>query len=181
LSGSEHPPVRTGILASEHDQLHRLWLQPAQPHACCQAFPSETFVRDLQDVLDIATQAFSSLSVSALPWPTARHHGLGQLPWSWPTRIATCRSWPRWPPRSSISVAAGLVLGYGFPPASIRIARLVEALRLMRAMWSSAGWGATDFACRCGATSLVEYRDAACSDSATRIGAASPTLSRGRA
>jgi alkanesulfonate monooxygenase SsuD/methylene tetrahydromethanopterin reductase-like flavin-dependent oxidoreductase (luciferase family) len=131
-------------------------------------FPSETFVRDLQNALDIAAQAFSSIWVSdhlmteppyfrmdvwtQLTWIAARYPGplLGT--------IVMANSY-RHPPllaKMAASLQAfsrgRLVLGYGagwlereyvaygyeFPPARIRIEQMVEAIRLMRAMWSDA-------------------------------------------
>jgi alkanesulfonate monooxygenase SsuD/methylene tetrahydromethanopterin reductase-like flavin-dependent oxidoreductase (luciferase family) len=129
-------------------------------------FPAETFVRDLQDVLDLAAQAFSSLWVSdhlmteqpfrmdvwtQLTWIAARYPGplLGT--------IVLANSY-RHPPLMAKMAASlqhfsrgRLVLGYGagwleheyraygyeFPPASVRIAQMVEALQLMRQMWTA--------------------------------------------
>ena len=130
-------------------------------------FPADTFVRDLQDVLDIATQHFSSIWVSdhlmtqepffrmdvwtQLTWIAARYPGplLGT--------IVLSNSY-RHPPvmaKMAASLQAfsrnRLVLGYGagwleaeyraygfpFPPASVRIEQMVEAVQLMRAMWTS--------------------------------------------
>jgi alkanesulfonate monooxygenase SsuD/methylene tetrahydromethanopterin reductase-like flavin-dependent oxidoreductase (luciferase family) len=130
-------------------------------------FPAETFVRDLQDVLDIASQSFSSLWVSdhlmtaepfrmdvwtQLTWIAARYPGplLGT--------IVLANSY-RHPPLMAKMAASlqtfsrgRLVLGYGagwheaeyraygyeFPPARVRIAQMVEGLQLMRAMWTQA-------------------------------------------
>jgi alkanesulfonate monooxygenase SsuD/methylene tetrahydromethanopterin reductase-like flavin-dependent oxidoreductase (luciferase family) len=130
-------------------------------------FPSETFVRDLQNALDIAVQAFSSIWVSdhlmteppyfrmdvwtQLTWIAARYPGplLGT--------IVMSNSY-RYPPLLAKMAATlqafshgRLVLGYGagwlqseyraygydFPPTRVRIAQMVEALQLMRAMWST--------------------------------------------
>jgi alkanesulfonate monooxygenase SsuD/methylene tetrahydromethanopterin reductase-like flavin-dependent oxidoreductase (luciferase family) len=129
-------------------------------------FPAQTFVRDLQDVLDVAAQSFSSLWVSdhlmteepfrmdvwtQLTWIAARYPGpqLGT--------IVLSNSF-RHPPLMAKMAASlqtfsrgRLVLGYGagwlereyraygfeFPPASVRIAQMVEAVELMRAMWTS--------------------------------------------
>jgi alkanesulfonate monooxygenase SsuD/methylene tetrahydromethanopterin reductase-like flavin-dependent oxidoreductase (luciferase family) len=129
-------------------------------------FPADTFVRDLQDVLDIASQHFSSIWVSdhlmteepfrmdvwtQLTWIAARYPGplLGT--------IVLSNSY-RHPPvmaKMAASLQAfsrnRLVLGYGagwleseyraygfpFPPARVRIEQMVEAIQLMRAMWTS--------------------------------------------
>jgi alkanesulfonate monooxygenase SsuD/methylene tetrahydromethanopterin reductase-like flavin-dependent oxidoreductase (luciferase family) len=129
-------------------------------------FPAETFVRDLQDVLDVATQYFSSIWVSdhlmteepfrmdvwtQLTWIAARYPGplLGT--------IVLSNSY-RHPPLMAKMAASlqafshgRLILGYGagwlereyraygfpFPPASVRIDQMVEGLQLMRAMWTS--------------------------------------------
>jgi len=130
-------------------------------------FPADTFVRDLQDVLDLAAQHFSSLWVSdhlmtqepfrmdvwtQLTWIAARYPGplLGT--------IVLSNSY-RHPPLMAKMAASlqafsrgRLVLGYGagwlereyraygfpFPPASVRIDQMVEAIKLMRTMWTSA-------------------------------------------
>ena len=127
-------------------------------------FPADTFVRDLQHVLDIAAQSFSSLWVSdhlmttqpfrmdvwtQLTWIAARYPGplLGT--------IVMSNSY-RHPPllaKMAASLQAfshgRLVLGYGagwleseyraygyeFPPTRVRIEQMVEAIRLMRTMW----------------------------------------------
>jgi alkanesulfonate monooxygenase SsuD/methylene tetrahydromethanopterin reductase-like flavin-dependent oxidoreductase (luciferase family) len=129
-------------------------------------FPADTFVRDLQDVLDLAAQHFSSLWVSdhlmtqepfrmdvwtELTWIAARYPGpqLGT--------IVLSNSY-RHPPLMAKMAASlqafsrgRLVLGYGagwlereyraygfpFPPASVRIDQMVEAIQLMRSMWTS--------------------------------------------
>lgn len=129
-------------------------------------FPAATFVRDLQDILDVACQSFSSLWVSdhlmtaepfrmecwtQLTWIAARYPGpmLGT--------IVLANSY-RHPPLMAKMAASlqtfsrgRLILGYGagwlereyraygyeFPPASVRIEQMVEALQLMRAMWTS--------------------------------------------
>lgn len=129
-------------------------------------FPGDTFVRDLQDVLDIATQHFSSIWVSdhlmteepfrmdvwtELTWIAARYPGpmLGT--------IVLSNSY-RHPPimaKMAASLQAfsrgRLILGYGagwlereyraygipFPSASTRIDQMVEAIQLMRAMWTA--------------------------------------------
>jgi len=123
-------------------------------------------VRDLQDILDVACQSFSSLWVSdhlmtaepfrmecwtQLTWIAARYPGpmLGT--------IVLANSY-RHPPLMAKMAASlqtfsrgRLILGYGagwlereyraygyeFPPASVRIEQMVEALQLMRAMWTS--------------------------------------------
>jgi alkanesulfonate monooxygenase SsuD/methylene tetrahydromethanopterin reductase-like flavin-dependent oxidoreductase (luciferase family) len=129
-------------------------------------FPASSFVRDLQDVLDIAAQSFESIWVSdhlmtdepfrmdvwtQLTWIAARYPGpqLGT--------IVLSNSY-RHPPLMAKMAASlqafsrgRLVLGYGagwlereyraygypFPPASVRIAQMVEGIELMRAMWTS--------------------------------------------
>ena len=129
-------------------------------------FPAATFVRDLQDILDVACQSFSSLWVSdhlmtaepfrmecwtQLTWIAARYPGpmLGT--------IVVANSY-RHPPLMAKMAASlqtfsrgRLILGYGagwlereyraygyeFPPASVRIEQMVEALQLVRAMWTS--------------------------------------------
>jgi alkanesulfonate monooxygenase SsuD/methylene tetrahydromethanopterin reductase-like flavin-dependent oxidoreductase (luciferase family) len=130
-------------------------------------FPIETFVRDLQDVLDEASamQAFSSLWVSdhlmtvepfrmdvwtQLTWIAARYPSpqLGT--------IVLCNNF-RHPPLMAKMAATlqvfsrgRLILGYGagwyeveyqaygyeFPSARVRIEQMVEAVQLMRAMWT---------------------------------------------
>jgi alkanesulfonate monooxygenase SsuD/methylene tetrahydromethanopterin reductase-like flavin-dependent oxidoreductase (luciferase family) len=124
-----------------------------------------TFVRDLQHVLDIASQHFSSLWVSdhfmtgdrfrmecwtQLAWMAARYPGplLGT--------IVMANSY-RHPPLLA-KMAASLqvfshgrfVLGYGagwteeeyiaygyeFPPTRVRIEQMVEGIRVMRALWT---------------------------------------------
>jgi len=130
-------------------------------------FPAETFVRDLQDVLDVASQSFTSLWVSdhlmtaepfrmdvwtQLTWIAARYPGplLGT--------IVLANSY-RHPPLMAKMAASlqtfsrgRLVLGYGagwheaeyraygyeFPSAGVRIAQMVEGLQVMRAMWTQA-------------------------------------------
>ena len=126
-----------------------------------------TFVRDLQHVLDVASQSFSSLWVSdhhqtgdryrlecwtQLTWIAARYPGplLGT--------VVMSNSY-RHPPLLA-KMAASLqvfshgrfVLGYGagwqeeeyhaygfpFPSARVRIAQMVEGIRVMRALWTQA-------------------------------------------
>jgi alkanesulfonate monooxygenase SsuD/methylene tetrahydromethanopterin reductase-like flavin-dependent oxidoreductase (luciferase family) len=129
-------------------------------------FPAKTFVRDLQDVLDIATQYFSSIWVSdhlmteepfrmdvwtQLTWIAARYPGplLGTIV------LANSYRHPPLMAKMAASLQAfsrgRLVLGYGagwlereyhaygfpFPPASVRIDQMVEAIQLMRSMWTS--------------------------------------------
>ena len=129
-------------------------------------FPAETFVRDLQDVLDLAAQAFSSLWVSdhlmteqpfrmdvwtQLTWIAAHYPGplLGTIVLSNSYRhpplmakmAASLQQFSRG--RLIFGYGAGWLereyqaYGYEFPPASVRIAQMVEALQLMRAMWTS--------------------------------------------
>jgi alkanesulfonate monooxygenase SsuD/methylene tetrahydromethanopterin reductase-like flavin-dependent oxidoreductase (luciferase family) len=129
-------------------------------------FDPGTFVRDLQDVLEVASQSFSSLWFSdhlmtvepfrmecwtELTWAAARFPGplLGT--------IVMANSYR--PPALMAKMAASLqafsrgrlILGYGagwheaeyraygfeFPTAKVRIAQMVEGIELMRAMWSS--------------------------------------------
>jgi alkanesulfonate monooxygenase SsuD/methylene tetrahydromethanopterin reductase-like flavin-dependent oxidoreductase (luciferase family) len=129
-------------------------------------FPEATFVRDLADVLDVASQYFSSLWVSdhlmtaepfrmdvwtELTWIAARYPGplLGT--------IVLSNSY-RHPPLMA-KMAASLqafshgrfVLGYGagwleneyraygyeFPSTRVRIEQMVEGLKIMRAMWTN--------------------------------------------
>lgn len=130
-------------------------------------FDTRTFVRDLQGVLDVASQHFASLWVSdhlmtvepfrmdvwtQLTWIAARYPGpqLGT--------IVLANSY-RHPPLLAKMAASlqefshgRLVLGYGagwhepeyraygydFPTARVRIAQMVEGLKVMRAMWTDA-------------------------------------------
>jgi alkanesulfonate monooxygenase SsuD/methylene tetrahydromethanopterin reductase-like flavin-dependent oxidoreductase (luciferase family) len=128
-------------------------------------FDTRTFVRDLHDVLDIASQSFSSLWFSDHlmtqdPW--FRHECWTELTWAaarYPGpllgTIVMANSYR--PPALMAKMAASLqefsrgrlVLGYGagwheaeyraygyeFPSAKVRIAQLVEGVQLMRAMW----------------------------------------------
>jgi alkanesulfonate monooxygenase SsuD/methylene tetrahydromethanopterin reductase-like flavin-dependent oxidoreductase (luciferase family) len=129
-------------------------------------FPTATFVRDLQDVLDIASQSFSSLWVSdhlmteepffrmdvwtELTWIAARYPGqmLGTIV------LANSYRHPPLMAKMAASLQAfsrgRLILGYGagwledeyraygydYPPAPVRIVQMVEALKLMREMWT---------------------------------------------
>jgi alkanesulfonate monooxygenase SsuD/methylene tetrahydromethanopterin reductase-like flavin-dependent oxidoreductase (luciferase family) len=128
-------------------------------------FPAATFVRDLQDVLDIASQSFSSLWVSdhlmtaepfrmdvwtQLTWIAARYPGpmLGTIVLSNSYRhpplmakmAASLQAFSRG--RLILGYGAGWLeneyraYGYEFPPTRVRIAQMVEALRIMRAMWT---------------------------------------------
>lgn len=130
-------------------------------------FPAATFVRDLQDVLDIASQSFSSLWVSdhlmtaepwfrmevwtQLTWIAARYPGpmLGTIvmansyrhPSLMAKMAATLQAFSRG--RLILGYGAGWhkpeyrAYGYDFPPTPVRIAQMVEALKIMRAMWTS--------------------------------------------
>ena len=128
-------------------------------------FDPRTFVRDLQDVLEVASQSFSSLWFSdhlmtvepfrmecwtELTWAAARFPGplLGT--------IVMANSYR--PPALMAKMAASLqefsrgrlILGYGagwheleyraygyeFPSAKERIAQMVEGIKVMRAMWT---------------------------------------------
>jgi alkanesulfonate monooxygenase SsuD/methylene tetrahydromethanopterin reductase-like flavin-dependent oxidoreductase (luciferase family) len=129
-------------------------------------FPAETFVRDLQDVLDIAAQSFSSLWVSdhlmteppyfrmdvwtELTWIAARYPGpmLGTIV------LANSYRHPPLMAKMAASLQAfsrgRLILGYGagwhedeyraygyeFPSTRVRIQQMVEAVEIMRRMWT---------------------------------------------
>jgi alkanesulfonate monooxygenase SsuD/methylene tetrahydromethanopterin reductase-like flavin-dependent oxidoreductase (luciferase family) len=128
-------------------------------------FEGRTFVRDLQAALDVAAQSFSSLWVSdplmtaepfrmdvwtPLTWIAARYPGpkLGTIV------LANSFRHPPLMAKMAASLQAfshgRLILGYGagwhepeyraygfdFPKASVRIAQMVEALKLMRLMWT---------------------------------------------
>jgi alkanesulfonate monooxygenase SsuD/methylene tetrahydromethanopterin reductase-like flavin-dependent oxidoreductase (luciferase family) len=128
-------------------------------------FPTETFVRDLQDVLDYASQHFSSLWVSdhlmteepfrmecwtQLTWIAARYPGplLGTIV------LANSYRNPALMAKMAASLQVfsrgRLVLGYGagwhereygaygydFPSARVRIEQMVEGLQIMRSMWA---------------------------------------------
>jgi alkanesulfonate monooxygenase SsuD/methylene tetrahydromethanopterin reductase-like flavin-dependent oxidoreductase (luciferase family) len=129
-------------------------------------FPAATFVRDLQNALDIAAQAFDSLWVSdhlmtaepfrmdvwtQLTWIAARYPAqlLGTIV------LANSYRHPPLMAKMAASLQAfsrgRLVLGYGagwlereyraygyeFPPTRVRIEQMVEAIKLMRTMWTS--------------------------------------------
>jgi alkanesulfonate monooxygenase SsuD/methylene tetrahydromethanopterin reductase-like flavin-dependent oxidoreductase (luciferase family) len=130
-------------------------------------FPSATFVRDLQDILDIACQSFTSLWVSdhlmtqepffrmecwtQLTWIAARYPGqmLGTIvmansyrhPPLMAKMAATLQSFSRG--RLILGYGAGWhereyrAYGYEFPSTRVRIAQMVEGLQVMRAMWTS--------------------------------------------
>jgi alkanesulfonate monooxygenase SsuD/methylene tetrahydromethanopterin reductase-like flavin-dependent oxidoreductase (luciferase family) len=129
-------------------------------------FPTSTFVRDLQNVLDIAAQSFASIWVSdhlmtdepfrmdvwtQLTWIAARYPGplVGTIvlansfrhPPLMAKMAASLQTFSRG--RLVLGYGAGwlrreyLAYGYPFPPASVRIAQMVEAIKLMRTMWSS--------------------------------------------
>src|SRR4051794_10219920 len=128
---------------------------------------ARTFVRDLHDVLDIASQSFTSLWFSdhlmsvdrfrmecwtELTWAAARYPGpmIGT--------IVMANSYR--PPALLAKMAASLqafshgrlILGYGagwhegeyraygydFPSAKVRIEQMVEGIEIMQAMWSQA-------------------------------------------
>jgi alkanesulfonate monooxygenase SsuD/methylene tetrahydromethanopterin reductase-like flavin-dependent oxidoreductase (luciferase family) len=129
-------------------------------------FPAATFVRDLQNVLDIAAQTFDSFWVSdhlmtaepfrmdvwtQLTWIAARYPGqsLGTIV------LANSYRHPPLMAKMAASLQAfsrgRLILGYGagwlereyraygydFPPTRVRIEQMVEAVKLMRCMWTS--------------------------------------------
>jgi alkanesulfonate monooxygenase SsuD/methylene tetrahydromethanopterin reductase-like flavin-dependent oxidoreductase (luciferase family) len=129
-------------------------------------FPTQSFVRDLQEALDIAAQSFSSLWVSdhlmtdepfrmdvwtQLTWIAARYPG----PQVGTIVLSNSFRHPPLMAKMAASLQAfsrgRLVLGYGagwlereyraygfeFPPARVRIAQMVEAVELMRRMWTS--------------------------------------------
>jgi alkanesulfonate monooxygenase SsuD/methylene tetrahydromethanopterin reductase-like flavin-dependent oxidoreductase (luciferase family) len=128
-------------------------------------FPADTFVRDLADVLDVASQFFSSLWVSdhlmtaepfrmdvwtQLTWIAARYPGpmLGTIV------LANSYRHPPLMAKMAASLQAfshgRVILGYGagwhepeyraygyeFPSTRVRIAQMVEAVQIMRAMWT---------------------------------------------
>jgi alkanesulfonate monooxygenase SsuD/methylene tetrahydromethanopterin reductase-like flavin-dependent oxidoreductase (luciferase family) len=128
-------------------------------------FPARTFVRDLQDALDVASQSFSSLWVSdhlmtaepfrmdvwtQLTWIAARYPSqmLGTIV------LANNYRHPPLMAKMAASLQAfsrgRLILGYGagwheqeyraygyeFPSARVRIEQMVEGLKIMRAMWT---------------------------------------------
>ena len=129
-------------------------------------FPRETFVRDLQNALDIASQSFSSLWVSdhlmtaepfrmecwtQLTWIAARYPGqmLGTIvlansfrhPPLMAKMAATLQAFSRG--RLILGYGAGWLereyraYGYDFPPAKVRIEQMVEALQIMKLMWTT--------------------------------------------
>jgi alkanesulfonate monooxygenase SsuD/methylene tetrahydromethanopterin reductase-like flavin-dependent oxidoreductase (luciferase family) len=126
-----------------------------------------TFVRDLQHVLDFASQHFSSLWVSdhlalgdkfrlecwtQLIWMAARYPG----PKLGTNVMASSFRHPSLMAKMAASLQflsqGRLILGYGagwleheyraygydFPPPRVRIAQLDEAIRVMRALWTEA-------------------------------------------
>jgi alkanesulfonate monooxygenase SsuD/methylene tetrahydromethanopterin reductase-like flavin-dependent oxidoreductase (luciferase family) len=128
-------------------------------------FPPETFVRDLQNALDIACQSFTSLWVSdhlmtvepfrmdvwtQLTWIAARYPSqmLGTIV------LGNNYRHPPFMAKMAASLQAfsrgRLILGYGagwheaeykaygyeFPSARVRIEQMVEAVKIMRAMWT---------------------------------------------
>jgi alkanesulfonate monooxygenase SsuD/methylene tetrahydromethanopterin reductase-like flavin-dependent oxidoreductase (luciferase family) len=130
-------------------------------------FPAATFVRDLQNALDIAAPAFDSFWVSdhlmtaepfrmdvwtQLTWIAARYPGpqLGTIV------LANSFRHPPLMAKMAASLQAfsrgRLILGYGagwleaeyraygfeFPSTRVRIEQMVEAIKLMRCMWTSA-------------------------------------------
>src|SRR5215469_13575952 len=128
-------------------------------------FPVDTYVRDLQNTLDIAVQAFSSIWVSdhlmtrepfrmdvwtLLTWIAARYPGplVGTIVMSNSFRhppllakmAASLQAFSRG--RLVLGYGAGWLeseyraYGYDFPPARIRIEQMIEAVTLMRTMWS---------------------------------------------
>ena len=131
-----------------------------------EVFPPETFVRDLQNALDIASQSFSSLWVSdhlmteqpfrmecwtQLTWIAARYPGplLGTIVMAHSYRnpalmakmAASLQAFSRG--RLVLGYGAGWLeneyraYGYEFPSARVRIEQMVEGLKIMNAMWTS--------------------------------------------
>ena len=129
-------------------------------------FPRETYVRDLQNALDIASQSFSSLWVSdhlmtvepfrmecwtMLTWIAARYPGqmLGHIvlansfrhPPLMAKMAATLQAFSRG--RLILGYGAGWLekeyraYGYEFPSTKVRIEQMVEALQIMRLMWTT--------------------------------------------
>src|SRR5258708_1042859 len=127
-------------------------------------FPAATFVRDLQDALDIASQSFSSFWVSdhlmtaepfrmecwtQLTWIAARYPGqlLGHIVMSNNYRhpplmakmAATLQAFSRG--RLVLGYGAGWLereytaYGSGFPSARVRIEQMVEGLRRRGDVW----------------------------------------------
>ena len=130
-------------------------------------FPLDTFVRDLQDVLDLASQSFASLWVSdhlmtaepfrmecwtQLTWMAARYPGplLGTIvlansyrnPALLAKMAATLQAFSRG--RLVLGYGAGwhepeyTAYGYEFPGARVRIEQMVEGIQVMRALWTDA-------------------------------------------
>jgi len=128
-------------------------------------FPTRTFVRDLQDALDIASQSFASLWVSdhlmtvepfrmecwtQLTWIAARYPGplLGTIvlannyrhPALMAKMAASLQAFCRG--RLIVGYGAGWheaeyrAYGYEFPSARVRIEQMVEGLQIMRALWT---------------------------------------------
>jgi alkanesulfonate monooxygenase SsuD/methylene tetrahydromethanopterin reductase-like flavin-dependent oxidoreductase (luciferase family) len=126
---------------------------------------ARTFIRDLHDVLDFASQHFSSLWFSdhlmtverfrmecwtELTWAAARYPGplLGTIvmannyrpPALMAKMAATLQHFSRG--RLVVGYGAGWHedeyrgYGYEFPSASVRIAQMVEGIQIMKAMWS---------------------------------------------
>jgi alkanesulfonate monooxygenase SsuD/methylene tetrahydromethanopterin reductase-like flavin-dependent oxidoreductase (luciferase family) len=126
----------------------------------------ETFIRDLQDVLEVASQFFTSLWVSdhlmtsepfrmdvwtQLTWIAARYPGpqLGTIVLSNSFRhpplmakmAASLQAFSRG--RVILGYGAGWLereyraYGFEYPSARVRIEQMVEALQLMRTMWTS--------------------------------------------
>jgi alkanesulfonate monooxygenase SsuD/methylene tetrahydromethanopterin reductase-like flavin-dependent oxidoreductase (luciferase family) len=151
---------RTRIEFGYNPPTGRRGIENFEPHP-------RTFVRDLQDVLDIASQSFTSLWFSdhlmsvepfrmecwtELTWAAAKYPGpmLGT--------IVMANSYR--PPALLAKMAASLqafshdrlILGYGagwhegeyraygyeFPPAKERIAQMVEGIEVIRALWTQA-------------------------------------------
>ena len=131
-----------------------------------EVFEPRTFVRDLQSVLDVASQAFSSLWVSdhlmtVEPfrmecWTRADLDRRRAIPGPLLGTIVMANSY-RHPPLMAKMAASlqafshgRLILGYGagwheteyraygydFPTASVRIEQMVEGIQVMRAMWT---------------------------------------------
>jgi alkanesulfonate monooxygenase SsuD/methylene tetrahydromethanopterin reductase-like flavin-dependent oxidoreductase (luciferase family) len=130
-------------------------------------FEPRTFVRDLHNALDIASQSFDSVWVSdhlmttqpfrmdvwtQLTWIAARYPGprLGTIVMANSFRhppllakmAASLQAFSRG--RFILGYGAGWhapeyhAYGYDFPPTRVRIAQMVEGVQVMRAMWTTA-------------------------------------------
>jgi alkanesulfonate monooxygenase SsuD/methylene tetrahydromethanopterin reductase-like flavin-dependent oxidoreductase (luciferase family) len=148
-----HPPIHFGY-------------NPPSGTRQIERFPTATFVRDLQDVLDYASQHFASLWVSdhlmtvepfrmevwtQLTWIAARYSTplLGTIvlcnsfrqPSLMAKMAATLQTFSRG--RLILGYGAGWLeneyraYGYDFPSTRARIEQMIEGLHIMRAMWTT--------------------------------------------